>query len=121
MRATIIDSRDQRSRFLSRKRSVAEMPHTPKHDQNLLKIREFRREVASGNAVRVVMDFRFAAAVVSGATGVRFMRIRVLAMIVVLAVSAALFVELRKDNRADAAASNCYSDAQGPSAPTLCN
>jgi hypothetical protein len=49
------------------------------------------------------------------------MRIRVLAMIVVLAVSAALFVELRKDNRADAAASNCYSDAQGPSAPTLCN
>ena len=42
-------------------------------------------------------------------------------VIVVLAVSAALFVELRKDNRADAAASSCYSDAQGPSAPTLCN
>jgi hypothetical protein len=97
------------------------MPHAPKHHQNLLKIREFRGEVASGDAVRVVMDFRFAAAAVSGATGVRFMRIRALAMIVVLAVSAALFVELRKDNRADAAASNCYSDAQGPSAPTLCN
>src|SRR4051794_40408617 len=104
-----------------RKRSVAKMPHAPKHHQNLLKIREFREEVASGDAVRVVMAFKFAAAVDSGATGVRFMRIRALAVIVVLAVSAALFVELRKDNRADAAASNCYSDAQGPSAPTLCN
>jgi len=58
---------------------------------------------------------------VSGATGMRFMRIKALAIVVVLAVSGALFIELRKDNRADAAASNCYSDAQGPSAPTLCN
>lgn len=49
------------------------------------------------------------------------MRIRALAMVVVLALSAALFVEMRKDNRADAAASNCYADAQGPSTPTVCN
>jgi hypothetical protein len=49
------------------------------------------------------------------------MRIKALAVVILLAVSAALFVQLRKDNRADAAASNCYSDAKGPSAPTLCN
>ena len=49
------------------------------------------------------------------------MRIKALAMVVVLVVSAALFVQMRKDNRADAAASNCYSDAPGPSAPTICN
>jgi len=44
-----------------------------------------------------------------------------LAAIIVLILSAALFVQMRKDNRADAAASNCYSDAKGPSAPTICN
>lgn len=49
------------------------------------------------------------------------MRIKALAAVVVLALSAALFVEMRKDNRADAAASNCYSDAKGPSTPTVCN
>lgn len=49
------------------------------------------------------------------------MRIKALAVILVLAVSAALFLQFRKDNRADAAASNCYSDAQGPSTPTVCN
>jgi hypothetical protein len=49
------------------------------------------------------------------------MRMKALTVVVVLVASAALFVEMRKDNRADAAASNCYSDAQGPSAPTICN
>jgi len=49
------------------------------------------------------------------------MRIKALAAIIVLILSAALFVQMRKDNRADAAASNCYSDAKGPSAPTICN
>lgn len=49
------------------------------------------------------------------------MRLKALTIVVVLVVSAALFVAIRKDNRADAAASNCYSDAQGPSAPTICN
>jgi hypothetical protein len=49
------------------------------------------------------------------------MRAKALAVIVVLVVSAALFIQLRKDNRADAAASDCYSTAQGPSSPTICN
>jgi len=49
------------------------------------------------------------------------MRIKALAAIIVLILSAALFVQMRKDNRADAAASNCYSEAKGPSAPTICN
>jgi hypothetical protein len=53
--------------------------------------------------------------------GQGFMRIKALAVVLVLALSAALFVQMRRDNRADAAASNCYSDAKGPSAPTLCN
>jgi hypothetical protein len=49
------------------------------------------------------------------------MRIKALAVIVVLLVSAALFFQMRRDNRADAAAGNCYSDAKGPSAPTICS
>ena len=49
------------------------------------------------------------------------MRIKALAAIVVLMLSAALFVQMRKDNRADAAASNCYSAATGPSTPTVSN
>ena len=49
------------------------------------------------------------------------MRIKALAVVAVLALSAALFVEMRKDNRADAATGNCYSQAQGPSTPTVCN
>ena len=49
------------------------------------------------------------------------MRVKAFAVVIVLALSAAAFVEFRNDNRADAAASNCYSDAQGPSTPTVCN
>lgn len=49
------------------------------------------------------------------------MRVKMLAVALVLAVSAAVFVQMHKDNRAEAAASNCYSDAQGPSTPTVCN
>jgi len=49
------------------------------------------------------------------------MRIKAVAVVILLAVSAALFMQMRKESRADAAASNCYSDAKGPSAPTLCN
>ena len=49
------------------------------------------------------------------------MRVKTLAVVFILAVSAGVFVEMRKDNRADAASSNCYSDAQGPSTPTVCN
>ena len=54
-------------------------------------------------------------------TGVKVMRVKALAVIIVLTLSAVAFVEFRKDNRADAAASNCYSDAQGPSTPTVCS
>jgi hypothetical protein len=43
------------------------------------------------------------------------------ALFVVLGLSAALFVAIRKDNRADAAGSDCYAAAQGPSTPTICN
>lgn len=49
------------------------------------------------------------------------MRIKALAVVLVLSLSAALFVEMRKDNRADAATDNCYSESQGPSTPTVCN
>ena len=49
------------------------------------------------------------------------MRIKAMAAIIVLMLSAALFVQMRKDNRADAAASNCYAEATGPSTPTVCN
>ena len=48
------------------------------------------------------------------------MRVKALAFLVILAVSAAVFVVMRGDNRADAAAGNCYAAAQGPSAPTIC-
>lgn len=49
------------------------------------------------------------------------MRIKALAVIIVLVVSFGVFLQMRKDNRADAAASNCYSESQGPSTPTVCN
>ena len=49
------------------------------------------------------------------------MRMKAFAVVVILVVSAALFVQMRKDSRADAAAGNCYSEAQGPSTPTVCS
>jgi hypothetical protein len=48
------------------------------------------------------------------------MQFKAIAFVVIVALSVLLFVTLRKDNRADAAAGNCYSDAQGPNAPTIC-
>jgi hypothetical protein len=72
-------------------------------------------------AMQMVLRPRFAAIHFRRATGNRLMRVKMFAVVVLLVVSAALFVEMRKENRADAAASNCYSDAKGPSAPTLCN
>jgi hypothetical protein len=48
------------------------------------------------------------------------MQIKAIAFVVIVAASVALFVALRNDNRADAAAGNCYSAAQGPNAPTIC-
>lgn len=46
---------------------------------------------------------------------------KAIAVIVIAGLSVALVVALRTDNRADAAAGDCYSDAQGPSTPTICN
>lgn len=48
------------------------------------------------------------------------MRTKVIAFLVVAAVSAGLFLVMHDQNRADAAAGDCYSEAQGPSTPTIC-
>ena len=48
------------------------------------------------------------------------MRVKAIAVLVVVAASAALFVAIRSNSRADAAASDCYASAQGPSTPTIC-
>jgi hypothetical protein len=49
------------------------------------------------------------------------MQLKAIAFVIIVAISVALFVALRHDNRADAAAGDCYSAAQGPSTPTVCN
>jgi hypothetical protein len=49
------------------------------------------------------------------------MRVRAIAIVVILAVSAALFVAMRSASRADAAGGNCYSEAAGPSTPQICD
>jgi hypothetical protein len=48
------------------------------------------------------------------------MRVKATAFLLIIGLSLALFVVLRKDNRADAAAGDCYAAAQGPSTPTIC-
>ncbi|MFL6725981.1 MAG: hypothetical protein ACJ8FS_05655 [Sphingomicrobium sp.] len=48
------------------------------------------------------------------------MPFRAIAFLVILGLSVLMFVEMRKENRADAAGGNCYASAQGPSAPTIC-
>ena len=48
------------------------------------------------------------------------MRTKVITAAAVLAISVGVFVAMRGENRADAAAGNCYASAQGPSAPTIC-
>jgi hypothetical protein len=44
-----------------------------------------------------------------------------IAAVLVAAVAIGLFAAYRTTNRADAAAGNCYSDAKGPSEPTVCS
>jgi hypothetical protein len=46
---------------------------------------------------------------------------KTIAVAVIVALAVALAAVLRTTNRADAAAGNCYSDAKGPSEPTICN
>ena len=45
---------------------------------------------------------------------------RLFAIAVIAGLSVILFLALRSENRADAAAGNCYASPQGPSAPTIC-
>jgi hypothetical protein len=49
------------------------------------------------------------------------MRMKAIAVLVIVAMSAALFVAFRSSSRADAAAGNCYSEAAGPSTPQICD
>ena len=48
------------------------------------------------------------------------MPFKAIAFVIVAALSVALFMAMHRDNRADAAAANCYASGQGPSAPTIC-
>jgi hypothetical protein len=48
------------------------------------------------------------------------MQFKAIAFLVIVGLSLVLFVAMRKENRADAAAGNCYTSAQGPSSPTIC-
>jgi hypothetical protein len=49
------------------------------------------------------------------------MRVKAIGFLVIVALSATLFVAMRRENRADAAAGNCYSAASGPATPTICD
>ena len=49
------------------------------------------------------------------------MKMKVTAVALIVGVALALAVAMRTTNRADAAAGNCYSDAKGPSEPTVCS
>lgn len=43
------------------------------------------------------------------------------AAVVIVGLSVLLILAVRSANRADAAATDCYSGEQGPSTPTICN
>ena len=49
------------------------------------------------------------------------MRVKAIAVLVIVAVSAGAFVAMRRENRADAAGGNCYAAPQGPSTPQICD
>jgi hypothetical protein len=49
------------------------------------------------------------------------MRTKTTVAILVVGVSVVLFMAFRATNRADAATSDCFSAAAGPSQPTICN
>lgn len=48
------------------------------------------------------------------------MPFKAIAFLLIIGLTVFAFVAIRKDNRADAAAGNCYASAQGPSSPTIC-
>lgn len=49
------------------------------------------------------------------------MRKKVVIITVIVGLALLLVAGLRTANRADAAASDCFSDSQGPTTPTICN
>ena len=49
------------------------------------------------------------------------MRVKAIGFLIIVAATAAAFVAMRYESRADAAGGNCYSDASGPSTPTICS
>jgi hypothetical protein len=48
------------------------------------------------------------------------MRMKVSAVVAVIAASIALFAAIQRESRANAAAGDCYAAAKGPSTPTIC-
>lgn len=48
------------------------------------------------------------------------MRVKAIAVLVIVAASAGVFMAMHKESRADAANGNCYAAAEGPSTPTIC-
>jgi uncharacterized membrane protein len=48
------------------------------------------------------------------------MRVKAIAGLVIVAVSAAAFIAMRAENRADAAKGDCYAAEKGPATPTIC-
>ena len=48
------------------------------------------------------------------------MKMKTTAVVLIVGLSVLLVFAFRTANRADAAASDCYSDGQGPSTPTIC-
>jgi hypothetical protein len=46
---------------------------------------------------------------------------KITAVVLIVAVAIAAGVAMRSSNRADAAGGNCYSEAAGPSEPTVCS
>lgn len=49
------------------------------------------------------------------------MRKKVVASVVIAGLALLLVAAFRTAGRADAARSDCFSDSQGPSTPTICN
>ena len=48
------------------------------------------------------------------------MRVKSIAVVIIVAASAVFYLAMHQESRADAAAGNCYMAEQGPSTPTIC-
>ena len=53
-------------------------------------------------------------------SGVTPIRVKSIAVVIIVAASAAFYLAMHQESRADAAAGNCYMADQGPSTPTIC-